>query len=207
MAGRDETAAGLVLAAGASTRMGKPKQLLTIFEESLLGRILNASLESDLDKVVLVLGHMAEEIRGAIGEILEHPKLRVIENRHYERGISSSLIAGLSEIEESHGHVMVLLADMPHIDTRLINLLLRQYLASRLAIGAVKIKNRRSHPVIFSRKIYPELRRLQGDRGARELFQKFRDKVMLVEPEGSYDDRDIDTLEDYVRFRESLEAD
>jgi len=207
MTGRDEKAAGLVLAAGASIRMGKPKQLLPILGETLLGRVLNESLKSDLDRVVLVLGHSAEEIQVAIEEILEHPKLRVIENRQYELGISSSFIAGLSVIEGSHGHVMVLLADMPHIDTSLINLLLRQYLTSGLPIGAVKIKNRRSHPVIFSRKMYPELRRLRGDTGARDLFQRYSDKVILVEPEGFYDDRDIDTPEDYVRFRKSLEVD
>ena len=199
--------AGILLAAGSSTRMKRPKQLLQVGEETLLGRILKETLDSDLDKVVLVLGHKAKEIRRGLDRLLDHPRLRVAENRHYRKGISSSIIAGLSEIEDSHDHAMVLLADMPRIDTRLINILLQKYLASGLPLGAVRIKNRRSHPVIFSRKIYPELRRLQGDRGARELFQKFRDKVMLVEPEGSYDDRDIDTLEDYVRFRESLEAD
>ena len=207
MTGRDEKAAGLVLAAGASIRMGKPKQLLPILGETLLGRVLNESLKSDLDRVVLVLGNWAEDIQAAIEEILEHPKLWVIENRQYELGISSSVIAGLSVIEGSHGHVMVLLADMPHIDASLINLLLRQYLTSGLPIGAVKIKNRRSHPVIFSRKMYPELHRLRGDTGARDLFQRYSDKVILVEPEGFYDDRDIDTPEDYVRFRKSLEVD
>ena len=200
-------AAGLVLAAGASTRMGKPKQLLPVLDETLLGRVLNGSLKSDLDKVVLVLGHEAGEIQAAIEESLEHPKLLVIVNRRYEEGISSSVRAGLSVIEGTHGHVMVLLADMPHIDANLINLLLRQYLTSGLPIGAVKIKNRRSHPVIFSRKMYPELHRLKGDRGARDLFQRYRDKVILVEPEGVYDDRDIDTPEDYASFQKSLEGD
>jgi molybdenum cofactor cytidylyltransferase len=205
MTGPDEMAAGLVLAAGASTRMGKPKQLLPILGETLLGRVLNASLKSNLQRVVLVLGHGAEEIQAEIEEILEHPKLRVIKNRQYKWGISSSIIAGLSVIEKSHGHVMILLADMPHIDTNLINLLLRQYLASGQPIGAVKIRNRRSHPVIFSRKMYFELRRLRGDRGAKDLFQRYGDKVILVEPEGPYDNRDIDTPEDYVKLRSALE--
>jgi molybdenum cofactor cytidylyltransferase len=200
-------AAGLVLAAGASSRMGKPKQLLPVLDETLLGRVLNESLKSDLDKVVLVLGHQAEEIQAAIEESLEHPKLLVIVNRRYEEGISSSVRAGLSVIEGSHSHVMVILADMPHIDANLINILLRQYRTSGLPIGAVKIKNRRSHPVIFSRKMYPELHRLKGDRGARDLFQRCRDKVILVEPEGVYDDRDIDTPEDYASFQKSLKGD
>ncbi|MCP4668638.1 MAG: NTP transferase domain-containing protein, partial [Deltaproteobacteria bacterium] len=76
MTAGDEKAAGLVLAAGASVRMGKPKQLLPVLGDTLLGRALHASLKSDLDQVVLVLGHGAGEIRAAMGEILEHPKLR-----------------------------------------------------------------------------------------------------------------------------------
>ncbi len=206
MTERDEKAAGLVLAAGASIRMGKAKkQLLPILGETMLGRILDESLKSDLDKVVLVLGHGAEEIQAALGEFLDHSKLRVIENRQYGLGISTSIIAGLSEIGRSHDHVMVLLADMPHIDTNLINLLLHQYMTSGLPMGAVRIKNRRSHPVVFSRKMYPELYRLRGDTGARSLFKMYGDKVILVEPEGFYDDGDIDTAEDYIRFRKSIE--
>jgi len=200
MTGCHEKPAGVILAAGASVRMGQPKQLLTISGGTLLSRVLNESLKSDLDKIVLVLGHLAKEIRQAMGEILDHPKLRVIENTQYQSGISSSIRKGLAAIKESHGHLMVLLADMPHIDRDVINTLLRRYLTSGLAIGAVKIKNRRSHPVIFSRKMYPELCRLNGDTGARVLFQRYSDEVIYVEPEGFYDDLDIDTPEDYQKF-------
>ena len=95
---------------------------------------------------------------------------------------------------------MVILADMPRITSNLINLLLRQYLASGLPLGAIKIKERRSHPVIIGRRFYDELHRLQGDVGARDLFMKYPDQVCLVEPEEDYDDEDIDTMEDYQRI-------
>jgi molybdenum cofactor cytidylyltransferase len=193
-----ERAAGILLAAGASTRMGKTKQLLPIDGSTLLERILSEALKSHLDRVVLVLGHQAEEIRKALGYTLKHAKLVVVENIQYEQSISSSIIVGLSAIEETHDHVMILLGDMPHIDTALINLLLHQYLASRLPLGAVTIKAKRSHPVIFNRSLYFELHKLRGDVGARALFRKYSDRVCLVEPEEFYDDRDIDTPEDYV---------
>jgi len=198
MKSRGQKAAGIILAAGASTRMGKPKQLLPVHGRTLLGRIIDEALKSDLNMVFLVLGHHAEEIRATLGKIPNHPKLKVIENSLYKKGISTSIRAGLSKAEKNHDHVMILLADMPHIDAVLINLLLQRFLKSRLPLGAVSIKEKRSHPVIFSRKLYHELHQLKGDMGAKELFLRYSGQVCLVEPEEFYDDRDIDTLEDYV---------
>ena len=192
--------AGLLLAAGSSTRMGKPKQLLPAGLGTFLERILNETLKSDLDKVILVLGHRFNEIQAALGQILQHSKLKVIENKQYKEGISSSIIAGLSEVEESHDHVMILLADIPHINADLINHLLIRYLESRLPLGAIKIKAKRSHPVIFNRRMYHELHKLRGDVGARNLFIKYSDRVCLVEPDTFYEDSDIDTPKDYLKF-------
>ena len=198
-----EKIAGLLLAAGPSTRMGTSKQLLQICGETLLERIINEALKSELDKVALILGHQAEEIRKAVGHILSHEKLVVIENPQYRRGISTSIVAGLSDIEGKYDHVMILLADMPHINARLINLLCHRYLASGLSIGAVQVESRRSHPVIFGRPLYNELRKVKGDMGAKALFQRHVDHVCLVEPDFFYDDMDIDTPEDFAEFKKS----
>jgi len=196
--------AGLLLAAGASTRMGRPKQLLRVHGETILGRILNEALDSELDKIFLILGYQANEIKRTLGQSLIHGKLQVIENRQYAQGISSSIIAGLSEIEENYDHVMILLADLPHINSILINLLIFGYLESGLPIGAIQVKSKRSHPVIFGRALYRELRKLQGDVGAKSIFEKFSDRVCLVEPGFCYNDMDIDTPEDYAAFQRDL---
>jgi molybdenum cofactor cytidylyltransferase len=200
-----ESVAGIVLAAGESTRMGRPKQLLQAGGGTLLERIINEALRSDLDEVILVLGHKYEEIRATLGQVLQHPNLKVIENRKFKKGISSSIIAGLSEVEDNHDHVMILLADMPYIDANLIDLLLRRYIDSRLPLGAIKLKTKRTHPVIFSRKLFHELHNLKGDVGARNLFKKYADQVCLVEPVGFYDDSDIDTPESHAKYRKILE--
>lgn len=199
-----EKIAGLLLAAGASTRMGKSKQLLHAHGATLLERITNNVLKSELDRIILVLGHQAEEIRKAVGYIFVHEKLAVIENPQYKQGISTSIIAGLSEIEENYDHVMILLADMPYVKAELINLLCHQYIESGLSIGAVQVESKRSHPVIFGRPLYSELRKLRGDMGARVLFQKYSDRVCLVEPDFFYDDMDIDTPEDFAVFKSSM---
>lgn len=195
--------AGLLLAAGASLRMGQPKQLLSIGRGTLLETALKEALNSDLDKVVLVLGHKAGEIRRALGKTLQAPKLKTLENRHYKRGISSSIIAGLSSIEAESDHVMILLADMPQIKSAHINLLLHHYLESGLSLGAIQAKGRRSHPVIFSRRLYHELHGLRGDEGARAIFKKYMGQVCLVKSDQSYNDFDIDTPEDFASYQKS----
>ena len=199
-----EKVAGIVLAAGASTRMGRIKQLLPVGDETLIERVLIEILKAGLDQVVLVLGHQAREIQAAIMPLFTQPELRVIENRQYRQGISSSIAAGISEVEHTHDHVIIFLADMPCIQTDLIHLLLGRYLTSGMRIGAVKGKGRPAHPVIFSRELYPELKHLKGDVGARSLFHKHSGSVCLIEPDENYDSLDIDTPEDYAAFQMSL---
>ena len=207
MSQEKERVAGLLLAAGASTRMGRPKQLLRMGEETLLDRILGEALGSDLDLILLILGHQAQKIKQGLSIDLHDPKLKIIENKNYLEGISTSIITGLSEVQDVFDHVMIILADMPLINSSLINLLLHEYLASRLQLGAIKLIGRRSHPVIIGRPFYDELYRLKGDVGARDLFVKYADQVCLVEPEQDYDDVDIDTMEEYLEFKESLDQD
>ena len=197
--------AGLILAAGASTRMGKPKQLLPVKGISILDLLLDEVLNSELDLVLLVLGYQAQEIRESLRTDLNHPRLQTVENKNYRDGISSSIITGLSEAEGGYDHVMIILADIPRITSNLINHLLHRYLSSHLPLGAITIRNRLAHPVIFGRKLYSELHQLRGDRGARDLFLKYPDQVCLVEPEEDYDDMDIDTPEDYLEFKKSLD--
>lgn len=197
---RGQKAAGIVLAAGKSSRMGGIKQLLPIGEETLIERVLGQILASRLDKVVLVLGHRAMEIQTVIARRFVDPRLCIIENRRYRQGISSSIAAGICEVEGAYGHAMIFLADMPCIPSNLIDRLLERHLSSGMSIGAVQADGRPAHPVIFSREAYPDLKRLRGDVGARSLFPKYGESICLIQPEGEYDSIDIDTPEDYAEF-------
>ncbi len=200
----DPKVAGILLAAGASTRMGRLKQLLPVSGVPLVERTVCAALESRLDRLVLVLGHRAGEVESALGPVKWDSRLRIVHNPLYRKGISSSLIAGLEKIADSHHHAMILLADMPFIDGGVINQLIASHLKSQLPIGAVKLSDRAGHPVIFRRDLFPELKTLTGDMGARALLKKYRDQICFIAPEMGYDHRDIDTAEDYQKFQRDM---
>lgn len=199
-----EPVAGLVLAAGASSRMGIPKQLLPAGNALLIERVLAQALRSKLDLVVLVLGFKARQIRGKILSGSLQSNLKIVENTDYKLGIGSSIIAGLSHVENNYAHVMILLGDMPYITSGVINRLVSGYLESGLPLGALKVRGKRSHPVIIGRPFFPALHRLTGDQGARDLFVSHKDQVCLVDPGEGYDDMDIDTYEDYLKFKKTL---
>jgi molybdenum cofactor cytidylyltransferase len=195
---------GILLAAGASTRMGTLKQLLPVAGVTLVERALTAALESRLDRLVLVLGHRAPEIETALSGFVRNPKLTIVHNRRYREGISSSLVAGVEEIAHSHDHAMILLADMPFIDHHVINLLIEGYLKAHLPIGASKVGKHAAHPVVFRRDLFFELKTLTGDVGARSLLKKYNDRVCLIAPGADYDERDIDNRADYRNFQTDL---
>jgi molybdenum cofactor cytidylyltransferase len=147
---------------------------------------------------------MAKEIRGKIRFGGDPSRLKIVENAGYEQGISSSILTGLSHAEKNYDHVMILLGDMPYITSGVINRLVCGYLESGLPLGALRVRGKRSHPVIIGRPLFPALHQLKGDQGARDLFISHRDQVCLVEPSENFDDRDIDTYQEYLEFKKSL---
>jgi len=116
--------AGIILAAGMSTRFGDPKQLQKLKDRYLLDWVLDAALSSQLEGLILVLGHHFETICTALGDSLHHPSLKVVNNPHYREGLSTSLRTGVSHIQHDFSSVMFLLADQPLLNSDNIDLLL-----------------------------------------------------------------------------------
>ena len=180
--------------------MGRPKQLLPVGNTPLICRILGEALSSRLERIVVVLGHRAKEVARVIAQHYPKGGYEVIVNDKYAEGMASSIRTGINFIKDDYEHAMVLLADMLHIDSQLINRLLKNYLPSGKALGAITINGRRSHPVIFRRDLYQDLLSLKGDTGARALFTTLEGQVCLVPAGPGYQEMDVDTPEDYGRL-------
>ena len=197
--------AGIILAAGASTRFGEPKQLLRLKDKCLLEWVLDAALQAELNRIVLVLGHARQKILQVLGEKLQHPKLLVAINPQYEKGQSLSLHTGLSKVKDDYPAVMFLLGDQPMLNTAIINVLLERFWADKKDICVPIYGGKRKTPTIFSRRLYTQLMDIKGDTGARQLIDDNPDQVLAVEIEDPICFFDIDTRQDFQSVKKMLE--
>lgn len=193
---RNRPTAGIILAAGASRRLGTPKQLIRWRGKYLIERVLDVALDSRLDRIVLVLGHESERMLEILGDRIHHPRVTVAINHEHHRGMSGSLRLGLSFVRESHSSVMFLLGDQPFVDADCINLLLERFRASDKEICVPVYKGKRGNPTIFSRKYYRLMMGIEGDVGAREIIRAHPEKVLRVEMDDPIRFFDIDTKAD-----------
>lgn len=198
---------GIILAAGASTRMGRPKQLLPLGGRSLLQRTLDEAAASCLDELILVLGHRFQEILDAL-RLPVRPPCRVVLNRHYQEGQGSSLVLGLNSTDPAARAAAILLGDQPFVTAALIDRVARAFLkagfpAARPVYVGSAGERVPGHPVFLARSTWAELARLGGDRGARDLLKDRPDWLHEV-PLGGRAPLDIDTSEDWQRAQTEL---
>lgn len=195
-----ETAVGIiVLAAGASSRMGEPKQLLRYGGETLLGHALRAALETRCRPVVVVLGAGAEALRAEV----EGQGAFVIVNEAWAEGMGSSIRAGLDALRaatsEAVEAAVVLLCDQPFVTSNIIVRLVEAYRARRalLVASAYEARGERTlgAPALFSRALFPELMALNGAEGAKRIIQRHAaDAVCVAAQAAAFD---VDTPDDY----------
>ncbi len=199
--------AGIILAAGASRRLGRPKQLLQIGTRTLLERVIDSALASRLDQVVLVLGHQFERILSALGDRPQNPRLQVVVNEDYALGMSGSLQRGLQQVRDAFPAVMVILGDHPFLDTASIDSLLSQFRRSPKEIGVASIQGRQGLPVCFSSRFYDAIMQIRGDMGARNIIRSHPESVLAVEIDNRECFFDIDDTADLRRCQALLTAD
>lgn len=195
----------MILAAGASSRLGYPKQLLAWEGEPLLAHVVRQVLRARVDPVLVVLGHRFGEIAQVLEPLadLAGARLRLVYNPSYlEGGQSSSVRAGVGALPSSACGVVILLCDMPLVRADHVNALVVRYeeLAStrgeRLII-VPSCRGRRGHPVLFGRGFFGDLGKLQGAQGGRALLSAHPEAVVAI-PAGEEVLLDLDTWDDYV---------
>lgn len=187
----------IILAAGASTRMGTPKQLLLYQGISLLHHTVNIALESACRPVIIVLGAYFEQIKPEVEQLPVH----IVENADWEQGMSTSIQAGiraLTKINPDADAVVITVCDQPFLSVDTIAQLIDAYHYTHQPIIASEYAGTLGVPALFSRHLFSELTALNAAEGARKVIKKYQEKVVQVSfPEGEFD---LDTPQDYERI-------
>ena len=168
--------AAVVLAAGASSRMGRPKLTIPLDGVPMLERVLETLRRSTVDRVVVVLGANEGEVRARVrfeGEM-------VVVNQGFADGMSSSLRLGLESVREAEAAIIVL-GDQPFVLPATIDTLVAEHRASRATIVVPTFHGKRGNPVLFHRSIFPQIARVSGDVGAKSVVQTNASDVLEVE--------------------------
>ncbi len=186
----------VVLAAGTSSRLGRPKQLLPLQAKPLTQHVIDAAIAAGLDEVVVVLGYAAEEVKAVLQL---PPPARVVLNPDYETGQASSLRAGLRALGPTVNAAVILLADQPEIKADVIRSVVETYEESGGPVVRASYGGKAGHPVLFDRRLWPEVEAVEGDRGARDLLGAHPEWIVAVEVEGE-PPRDVDDWDDYERI-------
>ena len=187
----------IVLAAGSSSRLGTPKQLLRLDGTSLLRRAVLAALGAGCDPVVVVTGAHADIYRCELGGLTVHEAF----NAAWETGLASSIRAGIASLA-THGPdvaaTLLLLCDQPHVTTRVLSRLIGAHLATGRGIVASTYGDTAGTPALFARAHFDELARIEGAIGAKQVIARHVAEAQLVSfPLGEVD---VDTPADAERL-------
>jgi molybdenum cofactor cytidylyltransferase len=189
----------IILAAGSSSRLGQPKQLLDFNGKTLLETAIDAAQKSLAQFCVLVLGANSNLISERVG----HLKVDQVINENWENGMASSMQKGLKYLMEKSApdQVILMLSDQPFVDSNIINSLIKNKINTHSEIIACRYNGTFGVPVLFTKKYFPELLSLNGNEGAKKLVMAHQDDLLTIEfPLGAID---IDTMEDYQRLNSS----
>lgn len=190
--------AAIVLAAGGSTRLGQPKQLLNVDGRPLLSWTLDLIRRRSFESRIVVLGGYEAEIRAAVS----FEGFTTVSNPDFADGQSTSLVAGLRALPDDVDGVLVLLGDQPLLPPDVIDRLLDAFVPERDAAVRARYSEGPGNPVLLNRRLFPELLDLSGDVGARDVLRAYRDEIRDIEVPGWPMPRDVDTLDDYERLLE-----
>jgi len=189
-----ESVAGVILAAGGSTRFGSAKQLLDWKGQPFLRAVAMTTIEAGLSPVVVIVGSNAEQI----ASVVQGLNVNIVINENWQSGQASSLRAGVSKLPAHVGACIFLLVDQPQVNTSILRALVEKHAEGLYPVLAPMVLDQRANPVLFDLETFPDLMELEGDVGGRAVFHKYH-----VEYLPWHDDRlllDVDTPEQYQRL-------
>ncbi|MFQ5918661.1 MAG: NTP transferase domain-containing protein [Thermoplasmata archaeon] len=192
----------VVLAAGTSSRMGRPKPLLEVDGRRLLERVLGAVRGSGAEEVVLVLGSHADRV-------LEEVPLdgaKVVVNERYPEGLSTSIRAGIHALSAEAESSFVVLADQPFLQPETLDAISEEWRATHAPILIPTFQGVRGNPVLLDRSVFDDVEEITGDRGCRSIFGDYKGEIVEVPVSDPGVLLDIDTEDQLTRVTQELEA-
>src|SRR3989442_6174656 len=193
--------AGVVLAAGTSSRMGKNKLFLPLGGKSVLGRAVGTAAGAGLDPVLVVLGHESDR---AAAELADLSFTKVL-NAEYARGMNTSVRAGISAVPADASGAVLMLADMPFVTAGMLRELIDRYRAADAPLVVSTYGDVLAPPILYGRALFGELRALDGDGCGKRVVKAHRAEAIEVEwPPAAL--TDLDLPEDVERVRAGIEG-
>jgi len=186
----DSFVTGLVLGAGGSRRLGRPKQLLPYLDGTLLGHVVGVARECQFDQLIVAIGGAAEDVRSQV----DLAGTEVVINDGYGAGCSSSIAAALGAVDPRCDVMVLMLGDQPGVPAATVAALLAGRGDAPLAV--CRYEDGRGHPFAFARSVFDELADLHGDKGVWRLLDQRSGEVVEV-PVAGPTPLDVDTPEDY----------
>lgn len=188
----------IVLAAGLSKRMGQPKMLLPWGSKRVIGQVVDTLIDSGISDILVVAGALHTEIRDA----LKDKKCQVVVNPHYANGeMTTSLQTGLSHVNRQTNEVLVVLGDQPFLQKQTISLLINASSGSEKLIVMPSFQNKRGHPWIIKNGCWQEIMSIKAPYTLRDFLCQHEHEIEYVLVENDSIIRDMDTQEDYKRYK------
>lgn len=192
--------AAIVPAAGMSTRMGRNKLLLAFRGKPLIARAVDTLLESEINEVVVVLGHEADKVKAT----LQGKQVTIVENFDYRQGMSTSIRVGLGAVSSGARAIMIYLPDQPLLEPEDVNWLIRAFAEARERNKSIVVpffRGQRGNPVILDASFKEAILEVVGEVGCKRVIKRNPDKVHMVEMKTDHVVRDVDRMEDYEGLR------
>jgi molybdenum cofactor cytidylyltransferase len=198
---RDGRVAGVVLAAGSSSRMGENKLLLRLGGSTVLRRAVATAVAGGLDPVLVVIGHESEGTRAELAGLACTPVL----NPDHARGINSSLRAGIAAVPGGCAAAVVMLADMPFVTAEMVGAVVERFRSGGAPLVLSVYDDVLAPPTLYTRELFPELSALEGEACGKRIMKRHRGEAHEIAwPAAKL--ADLDVPADVERAREQLEG-
>lgn len=186
----------ILLAAGASSRLGRPKQLLPFHGSTLLRFLAEQAIASNANHVRVVVGAHHRLIRDQVADLI----VTVIDHQHWSGGLSTSLQSGVASLPKEVDSIIVMLSDQPRVTCDHLNALIDEQHRTKKGLVASRYQQMPGAPALFTRRYFGDLMNLRGDAGAKTVLLLRADDTAYVDLPGG--EIDIDTEEDWKRLNE-----